>query len=365
MSSEIDVTEDDVKNRSFLQQLFLLAGLLFLLSGCATPSAPRILWPAPPQTPKLEWIGVYYAESQLETSAGARALEALLGESGKKLLFPWGIAADGKGRVYVSDPGQANVLIFDFNARKVGLLFERMDGKPYGVTVDNSGKIYVVVPENKNIVVMAADHRPLFSFGEQVLEKPLKVVVDDVRQRIYVSDIAAHTIEVFDLRGQHLQTLGGEGLALGKLRAPSGVAVDKSGNLFVTEILNARVQVFSPEGEALYFFGQRSDQRSGFEMPKDLAFDSEGNLHIVDSRKSALLSYTPKGDFLLYTGMDGPTGKAIGFASPNSIFIDKQDRIYIADMLNKRFAEWQYLNADYLRSHPVTEQDLQYYQQKD
>ncbi|NOY12457.1 MAG: hypothetical protein GXP51_01830, partial [Deltaproteobacteria bacterium] len=243
------VLEENVKYMGKFWQRLLVVGLLFFLSGCAAPHQARILWPAPPQTPKLEWIGVYYTESQLKKSDGERALDAFLGESGKGLLFPWGIVADGNGRVYVADPGQANVVIFDFNTRKVGLLFKRMSGKPYGLTIDAAGRIYVVVPARKNVLVVGPDHKPLFNFGDKVLTKPNKIVVDDVRKKIYVSDIGAHTVEVFDMKGQHLKTLGGPGDALGRLYGPTGVAVDKLGNLYVSEALNARIQVFSPEGK--------------------------------------------------------------------------------------------------------------------
>jgi hypothetical protein len=111
--------------------------------------------------------------------------------------------------------------------------------------------------------------------------------------------------------------------------------------------------VFDADGKFLYTFGERADRISGFEGPKDLAFDSEGNLHILDVRKSALLSYSPDGKLLLFTGGERAMNSPVGFAMPASIWIGKDDRLYITDSFNMRFSVWQYLSEAYLREHPL------------
>ena len=60
---------------------------------------------------------------------------------------------------------------------------------------------------------------------------------------------------------------------------------------------------------------------------------------------------------MLTTGTGNPSSHKMGFGMPSSIFIDANDRIYVADSLNKRFSVWQYLSKAYLAKYPVTDKD--------
>lgn len=344
-----------------MRKLFILIGTvlaLLTLGGCVAPKNPRVFWPALPQTPRLEYLGVYYSQYQFDKSNAEKAMESIIGQTDPQAFrFPSDVVADGKGLVYVSDPGHMNVRIFDFKTKDVHFLFKQHVGAPYGLALDGAGRLYVLIPETKNVLVFSPEHEALFHFGQEVLQKPAKMAVDNSLGRIYVTDLDKNTIEAFDLHGEHLMTIGGPGTAPGFLGGPSGITVDREGNIWVTELLNARIQAFTPEGKSFRHFGERSDLVSGFEMPKDLDFDSEGNLHVVDSRKGALLTYAPDGTLLLFTGTGRPTHKAIGFGGPGGIDVDANDQIYVADLLNKRFAVWQYLSEEYKKSHPITEED--------
>jgi hypothetical protein len=79
------------------------------------------------------------------------------------------------------------------------------------------------------------------------LNSPSSVLVDPVYKRVIVADDQASRVQVFDMNGAYLTTLGGEwGEAGGRMRDPSGLAVDSNGDLFVADRENARVQVYLP-----------------------------------------------------------------------------------------------------------------------
>jgi len=341
----------------------LLLLFVLLMAGCAAEKPHyRFLWPAPPETPRMELVDVYYSQLQFEKSQSDVSLELLLGQpEAKPFIFPFGIASDGKGLVYISDPGAHNIRIYDFNMKSVDYMFKKPAEEFKYLDIGRDDRLYAVVPKKQSVLVYGPDHRPLFRFGSDVLKKPSGIAVDDERQRIYVAEIRQGVIRAFDLEGNYLDTFVDDEEGRGRLGGPAGLAVDAEGNIWVAEALSARITKISPEGQVLFSFGRRSDQLDGFDMPKDLDIDSDGNLQIVDSRKGGILTYSPEGRFLLYTGTGKQSNKAYGFGTATAIDIDRNDRIFVTDLLNKRFAIWQYINADYLKAHPVTAEELEFY----
>lgn len=336
--------------------LFLLA-----LTGCASTPAVRFVWPPPPDEPRLEWVGVYYSENSFKLAASGEAFRKFLGAADEIIMkAPFGIVSDGKGKVYVSDIHERNVRIFDFNERKTRLLQQSSTmTTPTGLGIDKTGNLYVADSGKGVVRVFSPQGRPLFVFAEEEMTKPAYLAVDDEGGRIYVSDGMEHFIAVFDLQGKFLFKFGERGNEDGQLYAPQGLALSPEGHLYVADMFNARIQYFDRDGNFLGRFGERGDQKNQFENPKDLSFDSAGNLYVVDGRRSDLMIYTPEGKLLLVVGDGKASTHPMAFAAPRGIFIDGNDRIYVAENLNRRFSAWQYMSKEYLAEHPYTEADKQ------
>ncbi len=342
------------------KELFLVLLVLVMLGGCAEKPPLRVLWPPPPNTPKLEFVGVYASEQDFRKDGTAKLLAMATG-SAPEFLFksPLGIASDGEGKVFISDLHERNVRVFDFNTKKIELFSKKpVFQRAMGIDIDKNGRIYVADGEAQQVLVFSSDWNPLFTIGNKDLfENPAYLKVNDGLGRLYVADGRGNRIVVFDLKGKFLFEFGKGGNGDGEFFAPQGLAFSPQNELFIADMYNARIQVFDPDGKYLRKFGERGDQPWQFISPKDVAFDSEGNLYIVDARRSAMLTYSSRGDLLLVTGTDTPSLHPLGFAQPSSVFIDKNDRIYIADTINRRFTIWQYLSAPYLAKHPVTAAD--------
>ena len=339
-------------------RLVVAAFTLFALAACAPKAREqRVVWPAPPDRPRLEWIKNYYSQDDFPKTGAQVFMEGFLGKP--PLVYfarPFGIAAKADQQlVYVSDTDAKELRIFDLANNQIRRLNAITSfGRPLGITFDGAGNLYVCDAHYKSVMVFGPDNQPRFTIGgPDDLEVPAFVEVNDRLGRVYVSDGKAGRVVVFDKQGKKLFTFGELGGESGMFRAPQGMAIDKENRVFVADLLNARVQVFDADGKFLYMFGERADLPGGFEGPKDMAFDSEGNLHIVDSRKALLLSYQADGRLLLYTGGQKQSTSPVGFAMPISIFIDKNDRIYIADAFNMRFSVWQYLSEAYLAKNPI------------
>lgn len=344
----------------------VIVGILLLQAACAAkkPEVPRLVWPPPPEKPRLEFIGTFSSQDDFPKTSAQRYAEAVVGK-GVLATFrtPFGIASDGAGIVYISDMHDANVKVYDFNALTVNYLTKTpVFAKPAGLAVDSSGKLYIADAGKGQVYVYTPEHNPAFVINEGgPLRKPAYVALNERLGRIYISDGIGHQVGVFDMQGKHLFSIGRNdgksSSADGEFFSPQGLAISRDNKLFVADMYNSRIQVFDADGKFLYKFGERGDQVWQFEYPKDLAFDNEGNLYIIDSRKATILTYTPDGTLLLATGEGRPSGNKLAFATPTSIWIDANDRIYVADGLNKRFSVWQYLSDKYLAEHPFTDED--------
>jgi sugar lactone lactonase YvrE len=341
----------------------LLLSLSLFLGGCAAKEQlPRFVWPPPPDEPRLEFVGNYYSEDSFEKSSSQRFVKEMLGSQGQATFAtPFGIVADGKGIVYISDIHLQNVRIFDFNAKTVNFLTKNTKmGTPLGLALDRQGNLYIADGATKKILVFNSDHQPVRTIShEEELGKPAYLAIDDKLERLYVSDGINHKIVVFTLTGDYLYSIGEGGTDPGMFYSPQGIALGPDGNLYVADMFNARVQVVTPQGEFVRMFGERGDQLGQFENPKDLAFDSAGNLHVIEGRRSDLVTYTPEGKLLLVTGGGRADASPFSFGAPRAIAIDANDRIYIAEATNRRFTIWQYMSAPYLEKKPYTAEDRQ------
>ena len=342
--------------RKTVTRLLLLFALTLFLGGCAAKETKtRVLWPPPPNQPKLEWIGTYWSLDQMPKTAAEKMSKSLLGGQPRHVFMrPIAIASTGNGRIFVSDTDNKQITVYDLNKRSV-YPFSQTGAvrSPLGMAVDSSGRLFVVDGVGKKVLVFGPDDSPLFSIGgPEVLDHPAFIALDETRQKIYVSDARAHQIVVFDFDGNHIKSFGGWGSEDGSFYGPQGLAVDKDGILYVADMLNARMQVFDAEGKFLRKFGERGDKQWNFEMPMGVGIDSDGNLHITDTRKKAVATYNREGRLLLFTG-GGSSTHLLSYALPGGVWVDGKDQIYVVDQIGRRFAIWQYLNDEYLKEHPI------------
>ena len=136
----------------------------------------------------------------------------------KRMVRPYSVATDSKGRMIVTDPGVRGVHIFDFGKQKYKFLSRRDKEKnpllmPQCVAVDAQDNIYVTDSEAGKIFVYNSDgkyQRAIGSLkgGEGVFKRPTGIAMDSAAQRIYVSDTLRHQIFIMDMQGIVLKKIG-------------------------------------------------------------------------------------------------------------------------------------------------------------
>jgi len=337
-----------------------------LLSACAsTPTAEtkRYFWPPLPGEPKIEWIGTYSSNLGLKTE-GPSLFNMIVGEADSiSLVRPIAIAADSKGRAFVTDNESATTYIFDFKLQDVTTLGgEALVGVVQhltGVAVDGLDNIYVSDANSRKVHVVSPDNRVIkvLDLSKHVSHIG-KFTIDKTRNRLILPDLRENKIVVTDLNGNLLFSFGKRGGGDGEFHQPQGVSVEKDGTIVVADSFNARIQRFTPQGEFKNKFGRRGDSPGDFAIIKGVAVDSEDHIYITDGKLNQFSIFSNNGDFLLNIGGTfASTGGAKrdigGFLLPQGIYIDQNDRIYVVDQLNRRFQVYQYLNDSYRSRFPL------------
>jgi len=332
--------------------LLVLVCAMLTFAGCSSstvkqevhsPQTP-LIWPSPPEPARIS----YYMSIERPADIGAgkgffrKIAELLLGPENDDIIKPYGVTVDSNGRVIVADTALKRIHIFDIARKKYSYIEEAGDTQfesPIAAAVDAEDNIYIT--DSLNSRVYAFDRKGNFRFEITSLERPTGIAVDKKGKRLYVSDTKKDTVEVYDLNGKKIQTIGERGQDPGQFNFPVDLCVDNNGDLYVVDTMNFRIQIFNSNGKFLTMFGRHSDGTGDFGRPKGVSVDSEGNIYVADALFDTVQIFNRKGNFLLNFGT---LGRQAGFFwLPSGMFIDSTDKIYVADSYNKRIQIFDYL----------------------
>lgn len=295
-----------------------------------------------------------------------------------RFSFPWGVATDASGNVYVSDHGNhkirkitpAGVVSTIAGSGSVG----SADGigtaasfnNPDAVATDATGNIYVA--ENlshiirkitpSGVVTTFAGSGSIGSADATGTAASFNFpigVATDASGNVYVADRDNNKIRKITAGGV-VTTLAGSG-SMGSTDAtgtaasfnfPQGVTTDKLGNVYVADFGNDKIRKISPGGVVTTLAGsgaQGSTDGSGssasFHGPVGVACDASGNVYVADNVNHKIRKITPMGvvTTLAGTGSAGSTdtiGTSASFRFPMNVATDVSGNVYVADWSNHK-----------------------------
>jgi DNA-binding beta-propeller fold protein YncE len=161
--------------------------------------------------------------------------------------------------------------------------------------------------------------------------KPRGVAVD-AQDQIYIVDLTAR-IQVFDRDYNYVRHWQTPSHEYGR---PTGLSVLRDGNIWVPDTHYYQILKYSPTGELLQTIGGKRGPKPGeFHFVTDVAELSTGELVISEYGEwDRIHLYSRQGEFIR---MWGGHGSAPGeFLRPQSIIVDEQDQIWVADACNHR-----------------------------
>ena len=265
---------------------------------------------------------------------------------------PYDVAVDGAGNLFIADTWNQRI--------------RRVDRFGVITTVAGTGEF----TKNPNffegrIGGYSGDGGPAV---EARLNFPKAVAVDEAGN-LYIADYGNHLIRRVDTKGiittiagtgegpgeerYYQGGYGGDGgpAVEGRLYHPSGLAVDKAGNLYIADTFNSRVRRVDVSGIITTVAGVERKSYGGsysgdggpaveaqLRDPTSVAVDDAGNLYIADSSNRRIRRVDTSGIITTIAGIglgrftrsDGPANLA-ALSSPLYLALDGPGNLYIAD----------------------------------
>lgn len=237
---------------------------------------------------------------------------------------------------------------------------------PYGVAVDSTGNVYVADWGNNLIRKITATGEVTTWAGggsgtatngtgtSATFWIPTGVAVDS-NGNVYVADQGNHLIRKIDSNGV-VTTLAGRAGVVGSsdgpakdatFNLPTGVAVDAAGNVYVADSGNHVIRKISEGGVVTTLAGSAGVTGSGdgtgiaadFNTPFGVAVDASGNVYVADYGNHLIRKINSAGLVTTLAGT-GVVGSANGpataaqFFNPEGIAVDSSGNVFAGDSGN-------------------------------
>jgi sugar lactone lactonase YvrE len=293
---------------------------------------------------------------------------------------PFDLTIDKDGNIFVAD--QRNNLIRKITptglvstfagsgrqgyANGMGIL-ATFDG-PRGITSDKAGNIYVtdqtsglirkITPQGL-VSTLAGNPLSTSSYADGLgssarFFKPTGLCVDS-EGNLYIADTGNNRIRKITPAGL-VSTLAGSGQEestdgqgkLANITHPTGITIDKSGNLFVTEFYTCRIRKITPDGFVTRYAGRESGYKNGpiseanFQGPTGITIDIAGNIYVADTNNKLIRKISTDGIVSTSAGIIGSFIEELGILSkanfifPTGVGVDAAGKIYVADVFSNQ-----------------------------
>lgn len=198
------------------------------------------------------------------------------------------IAVDAQGLVLVIDY-KGYVQVFDGQGkflRKWGGGAGSDDGQfvsPRCMALDQQGNVYVADKSDVVSRIQKFDAQGHFLMKWSAATGTTDCLAIDRQNNVYVVNASEYRIEKYDPQWKLLTMWGSQGKGEGQFTEPSGIAVDRQGNVYVGDNRDTyRIEKFDSNGKFLGQWGGWGDGDGQFMFCCTLAIDSQNNIYATD-----------------------------------------------------------------------------------
>ncbi|MBN8792778.1 MAG: gluconolaconase [Stenotrophomonas nitritireducens] len=232
---------------------------------------------------------------------------------------------------------------------------------PWGVAMDAGGTLYVADAGDNNRILyrwLDGDFHLLAGSGEgfadgrgaaAAFNTPSGIALDR-HGNLYVADTGNHAIRRITPQGE-VTTIAGSGRAgfadgsgrLAQFNGPMGVAVGADDRIYVADTWNDRIRVIDPDGQVTTLAGgaqpgwvDGAGRQARFDTPTDLALAADGTLWVADLQNNALRTITPSG--MVSTRLGGGDGERVLWG-PMALALTHDGVAYVGERLSGRVVQ--------------------------
>jgi sugar lactone lactonase YvrE len=220
---------------------------------------------------------------------------------------PWGVAVDGAGNVYLTDPGHGAIRQWNVTSNAVTTLVSGL-GNPTGVAVDGAGNVYFADAEYGTLIEWTPANNATNTLASG-MSNPRNMALDPAGN-VYIADVGDNKIWKWTATNGSLTPF----LATG-LNQPYGVAVDQAGNVYIAEAGNNAIEEWFAANNTVIPLAI-----GGLSSPLGVAVDGSGNVYIADYNNNAIKKWTLASNSVTTIA---------GVPFPTSVAVDGNGNIYM------------------------------------
>ena len=117
---------------------------------------------------------------------------------------------------------------------------------PRGIAIHyKTGNIYIADRDNHRVQVFSCNGKYLFMFNEN-MNQPAGICI--FQNKVFVTQWSGHCINMYELEGKLIKSVGSEGNGRAQFNIPLGLDVsDRNNNIYVCDCYNHRIQILTEE----------------------------------------------------------------------------------------------------------------------
>ena len=242
---------------------------------------------------------------------------------------------------------------------------------PYGLALDNAGNLYFAdnaanvirkIDVSTRVISTVVGTGTAGSTGDGAdaslarLRRPITLAFD-ATGNMYIVENAGNRVRKVNTSGI-ISTIAGDGTASSTgdgsaaisatLNAPSGIAIDASGNVYIAEEDGNRIRKINTSGNISTIAGDGTASSTGdgatataatIDGPTELTFDAAGNLYIAETNGNRIRKITTAtgtittvaGNGLSGSTGDGGLATAARIKKPSGIEFDEEGNLFIVE----------------------------------
>ncbi len=269
-----------------------------------------------------------------------------------RFFGPSGLSADGVGGIYVVD--SLNNTVRRITALGVvttiaGGEINEITALPTRGDTDGTGRSALF---STGFAVTSSANGPLIAANYGALTMAL-----DSQGNLYVADTLNHVIRKISSAGAVTTLAGSPGTSgsvngvggNAQFSSPYGVAVDSAGNVYVADAGNNTLRKITPGGSVSTFAGRDGSNAGNldgngadarFNSPSGVTIDRAGNVYVADTNNHTIRKISSAGTVTTLAGAAGSKGSSDGiglkarFNGPTGIAVDSAGTVFVADTVN-------------------------------
>lgn len=228
------------------------------------------------------------------------------------------------GSTLVTDMLNSRILHFDKNG-KSNICYQTNDMiEPFSLDVSSKGTVYVTSKKNKCVIKFLKSGEIEQPFGSEHLTCPSGIAIDENSEKIYVTDVQADSLSVFDIEGKFLGNLGNQMSPIEQFRNPRYVCVAPTGEVIVCDSGNHCLKVYDSKGNYIQKIGSFGKKEGQLKFPYGICTDSFGNIIVADHYNNRVSYFNQNGEFIRHLVTDSD-----GIKRPQGVFMTEDMKLYV------------------------------------